>query len=302
LNWTKAYILFTFKFYQYNIIHIHHASYNNFYLNSFFVFVARLFRKRIFLHNHGADFHLFYVSQPFLGKLFIRTIFEKATGTIVLSKSWYAWHRSISSKSTLYLLHNSVDFPKVVNEKSSITQKPIFLYLARLEKRKGISDTLELLPRLFEAFPKSIIYIAGQGDANVINNFLENSSFKSNVHFLGYVNNKEREALLNKAHILLLPSYEEGLPMSLLEAMSYSVVPITTPVGGIPEVIADGLNGYMVEPGDIESIYNKLSDLIRNPSLYEYLSLHARQYILSNHSLDSYKTRLKEIYKSAIKN
>jgi glycosyltransferase involved in cell wall biosynthesis len=96
---------------------------------------------------------------------------------------------------------------------------------------------------------------------------------------LGWVTGENKEALLSTASIFVLPSYYEGLPMSVLEAMAWGVPVITTPVGGIPEVVRHGEEGVIVQPGDIVGLTAALRQLLDDESLRQRLGANGRKRI-----------------------
>jgi glycosyltransferase involved in cell wall biosynthesis len=84
---------------------------------------------------------------------------------------------------------------------------------------------------------------------------------------LGWVSDSEKWAIYQKADLLILPSYEEGLPYVIIEAMASGLPIISTPVGGIPEVIKEGINGFLINPGDYEALANRIIQLVQNKEL-----------------------------------
>lgn len=87
------------------------------------------------------------------------------------------------------------------------------------------------------------------------------------VSFEGWVSGDKKINLLNKVDAYILPSYHEGLPISILEAMSYSLPIISTNVGGIPEILKNGENGFIITPGDKDAIYRAILELMNNEKL-----------------------------------
>ena len=98
--------------------------------------------------------------------------------------------------------------------------------------------------------------------------------------------------------VFILPSYFEGLPMSLLECMSYGAVPIVTPVGSIPEVVKNGENGLFIKIKDSDSIVKIIKELNNNRPLAKKLGENARNTIFKNFSPQVYIKKLNEIYAS----
>ncbi|MEL7227669.1 MAG: glycosyltransferase family 4 protein, partial [Cyanobacteria bacterium J06576_12] len=119
------------------------------------------------------------------------------------------------------------------------------------------------------------------------------------VKFLGWINPAERNQLLQRANAFVLPSYNEGLPMAMLEAMAWALPTISTPVGGIPEFLDDGETGYLVEPGDVEKLAYSMERLIGDEGLRLRLGEQARVRVKPL-DIKLYYDQLIEIYRSVV--
>ena len=98
-----------------------------------------------------------------------------------------------------------------------------------------------------------------------------------NVRFLGWVGPEQRDQILKEADIFILPSYNEGLPMAILEAMAWGLPIITTPVGGIPEVLIQGQNGLLVEPGNVNQLSKSIQYLMQDMALRQSMGKCSRE-------------------------
>jgi glycosyltransferase involved in cell wall biosynthesis len=85
------------------------------------------------------------------------------------------------------------------------------------------------------------------------------------IDHLGPVSLEERLAFFKRADVFVLPTYAEGTPISMLEAMAAGLPVVSTPVGGIPDVVEDGVEGFIVKPGDVEALADRLARLINDP-------------------------------------
>lgn len=120
------------------------------------------------------------------------------------------------------------------------------------------------------------------------------------VNFPGWISGIQKENMLRKASVCLLPSYYEGMPISLLEAMSYGLAVVASNVGGIPSVIEDGVNGLLINPGDIEAIAGCVNMLLDNHELKKQLGEQARITIKNDYNLEHNKALLCKIFSSII--
>jgi glycosyltransferase involved in cell wall biosynthesis len=106
--------------------------------------------------------------------------------------------------------------------------------------------------------------------------------------------------LFERANLFVLPSYNEGLPMAILEGMTAGMAIVSTPVGGIPEVVRDGYNGFLVPPGDIDALAEKLAVLAHDPQLCHLMGQRSREIVKSELDVKSYVTRLIDLYNSKL--
>jgi len=298
LGWSSAYARFLKHLPGSVLVHAHHAIGLNFWLTAGMVYLAKLFGRKSVLHNHAADFHLFFEGCPAWRQRLIIRVFEAADANIVLSTSWLAWYRKIAPQANWVMLPNSIELPKVVADKVFLRQEASLVYLARIEERKGFYNLMNIMPQLVAQYPQCKLYVAGQGDIAAVKALVAAKELQANVEVLGHINSEQRDALLRKGHILILPSYNEGLPMSLLEAMAYGVVPVTTPVGGIPDVVNSGENGVLVSPGDEPALFAGISSLLTNLMHYQGMSKRAQLRIGQDFNLRSYEQQLFQLYQS----
>lgn len=299
--WLKAYIKFLYYLPSCKIVHIHHASDLNFWLSAGMGYLSKFFGKKTLLHNHSADFHEFYEKSSQKNKNRIAKVFQNITATIVLSNHWLTWYSQIAPKAKFFMLQNAIEIPKDIVPKDIEADEVILIYLARIEKRKGFFDLIEVMPQIIVKFPNIKLYVAGQGDITNANEMVKRNGLENNVIILGYINSEERNSFLRRAHVLVFPSYNEGLPMSLLEAMSYGLVPITTPVGGIPDVVKQDENGHLISPGDTLALENSIGFILNSPMLYKKLSENAKLTVLKDFNYQNYGEKLMNIYTYILK-
>ena len=120
------------------------------------------------------------------------------------------------------------------------------------------------------------------------------------VRFEGWVSGDKKVELLNNTDVFILPSYTEGLPISILEAMSYRLPVISTPVGGIPEVVRDGENGFLIKPGDKDALHNAIVRLANDEELREKMGNISYSKV-QPHLPEIVAKELEDIYKKLVK-
>ena len=272
---------------KYDVIHIHMASNNSFNRKRYIYKLAKLFDKKVIIHLHGAEFMEFYQLAIPKKQKQIREVFDGAYGIIALSKEWKKNIETFTS-TPIKVIYNAVP----ISEKFQSKDNKDICFLGRIGERKGVFDLLEAVSRLNKEFSDYKVFIGGDGDVKQMKRIIQKNQL-SNVHYVGWIQGKEKSELLQDCALFALPSSNEGLPMALLEAMSYGCIPISTYVGGIPEVIEDEKNGFLMQAKDTEKLYTILKKIMNNRYDLSSMSKQARLSIERQYSLNE---SIKELY------
>lgn len=285
-----------------DIVHVHLAERGSALRKSIIILLTKAFGKPVILHAHGCEFHTFHAKLSPAIKLVLNLILRQSTYLIALSESWkdyYINHCGFTVEQVV-VFPNPVEIPENVPERTDNHKKINFVSLGRICKRKGAFDLIEAFAKLApEHREKSELTLAGIGEVEEARSLAESLNIKQNINFPGWVDPVERGKLLSKADVFVLPSYNEGLPMALLEAMSWGLPVITTPVGGIPEVVSHNETGWLVNPGDVEQLATAAQSLIENESLRLELGAAARNRILPL-DIKVYSRSLYDLYCSTL--
>jgi glycosyltransferase involved in cell wall biosynthesis len=171
------------------------------------------------------------------------------------------------------------------------------VYLGALGSRKGTSDLLRALasPRLRGLQWDAVI--AGNGDLDAFRAEAAALGIADRVALPGWIGPEEAQALLASAAVFVLPSYNEGLPVAVLEAMAAGIPVVTTRVGAIPDLGIDNAAGFLIEPGFIEDLADRLATLVEDPSLREQFGANGRRRVESDFTIDSTAQRLAALYR-----
>lgn len=290
-----AYVQFLILLPWYPIVHVHVASDSSYYRKSFFIKSAKRAGKRIVIHQHGGDFINFYHGQTFRRQQSIRRIFSKADAFLVLSPAWKDFFAGVIDEDKIIVFPNAVSDSGFVGKKYG--QHKILL-LGRLCAEKGIGELLSVIPAIKEKFPACQLYLAGVWEDNKLEKQAEN--LKECVTYLGWITGEEKQKYLKECDIYVLPSYFEGLPVSVLEAMSYACVIVASAVGGIPSMIEDGKTGILVEPKDAKSLRTGLEKVLSDPEMGKRMGSAAKQKVEKEFSMKTNMDRLMRLYKKLI--
>lgn len=136
--------------------------------------------------------------------------------------------------------------------------------------------TLVASRRVLERFPGTKVVFGGDGEVEKNKVLAEELGIANHCEFHGWVSGAEREGLFARAAVYCLPSKNEGLPMSVLEAMARGIPTVATPVGGVPQVIEDGVSGFLVDVDDVDALSDRLNILLDKPGLRENVGAASR--------------------------
>ncbi|NEZ54407.1 glycosyltransferase family 4 protein [Adonisia turfae] len=279
-----------------DLVHLHVSERGSVARHLILMTIALVFQKPVLLHTHGSEFHLFYNRLPLLAKSLVDWGVQRSF-LISLSDSWESWyieHCSLDPEKS-FVLKNPVNFPVEIPQRTNADRVKI-VFLGKINQRKGVFDLLHAFSQLQPQLQaQARLIFAGSGDNEELLELARSLDIYSHMNLLGWINTVQRDQLLADASIFLLPSYNEGLPMALLEAMAFGVPPVTTSVGGIPEVVISGVNGIIVNPGDIKNLTEAIATLISQADLRKKMGYQARESVRSL-STENYVKSLLEIY------
>lgn len=245
-------------------VHIHGAANASFDRCKLFIRLAKKCGKKVILHEHAADFVEYY--QKSGDKQGITKTLQMCDAMIVLSQSWKKFFASIGmEEERIHVLNNIVSPPTLLPEKHMEDGKLHLLYMGEISKRKGGFDLLKAVADNKEYFmDKLVLRMGGNEVDGDIKAYIHDHGLESFVSYEGWIAGQKKIDCLNWEDVYILPSYNEGLPIAILEAMDYSHPVISTPVGGIPEVVKTGENGILVKPGATRAIADAIKYYVEN--------------------------------------
>ena len=248
------------------IVHIHGSSRGSFFRKRYFFKISKFFNRKVVYHIHGGEYISFYKKSSEKIKLKIENMINTSDAVIVLSSEWKSCFLKYFSQKNIYILNNIVKFQEPIER--NIGKKLNLLFLGALTHKKGIFDLLNVIAKNKRYFSNNLtLSIGGNGESQKIKNFIEKHQLQNIVTFYGWVEQKTKTELLLKSNIMILPSYYEGLPITLLEGMSFSMPLISTNVGGIPRILINNKNGKVIHPGNEKEIYEAIRFFIENKNL-----------------------------------
>jgi glycosyltransferase involved in cell wall biosynthesis len=285
------------------IVHIHTSQFFGFWRDCMHLFVAQWLGGRVVLHNHGASFDRWADQMGPLARSIMRRSFESAAGVIVLSNDWLHKLAPLAPRARWHVVPNGLPLPPKVNNVA--TDPPVFLFLGDWTSRKGVHDLVKAVALASRSDFPGTVHLAGfekePGQLKELEQHIAATGCGSRIRILGTLAPDAKEVAVASAHCLVLPSYAEGLPMAILEGMAHGLPVIATRVGAIPEVVHDGHEGFLIEPGDVEALADRLLRIAADPQLRLTMGAAARRCVEAEYSLDVMVERIMAIYSEVLR-
>ncbi len=261
--------------------------------------VAHWCGVRTVLHLHAAELEQLYASASPLARFFIRAPFRAADCVLVLGNRYRTWLVETLGvpADKIRILNNGVAATRPERRRPAQGEPQTILFLGNLIERKGVSDLLHALGALPKGTPPWRAVLAGGGDIERYRALAAELGIADKVEWPGWVDRAGATRLIGQASALVLPSYDEGLPLVILEAMGMGLPVICTPVGVIPEVLADKETALFVEPGDRAALAARIATLLADADLQAGLSSRALALFEHSFSLHAFQTALLALYR-----
>lgn len=278
------------------IVHCHVSYRGSFWRKTIFALFSRMRRVPVIFHMHGSEFKAFYAAQLPPLRWLIRKVLQSVDKVIVLSESWKVYLLEIAPEADVIVVPNYVDASEKQQDLRADREGVNLLFLGVLGKRKGIYDLLPAFAEVAARHHDVTLYVGGNGELEKVRQVIADCGFGDRVHLLGWVQGEQKQALLARADVFVLPSYNEGLPVSVLEAMSHGMPVISTTVGGIPQLVRDGEDGFLIAPGDVRALSERLEILCSDAALRQRMGAAARERVKAEFSRDAVLPRLHGVY------
>lgn len=174
---------------------------------------------------------------------------------------------------------------------------PVLVFVGRIWADKGIWELVRALETLAGEFPALRLRVCGDGESDRLARECRERGLEGRVEYLGWLGERGLDEAFEGVSGFVLPSYVEGLPLSMLEAMSRGVPVIVTPVGGIPDVVAEGVEGFLVPPRDVVALADAIARLLRDEGARRRMGAAARERIAREYAEERAIACLEEQYR-----
>ncbi len=275
-----------------DVVHVHTSHWFSFYRAAPYVlFAAYVWRLPVVLHIHGSSFDEFVATESLSVSWLQRLVFAASSEVVVLSAYWRDVLGDVVDTEKIRVVPNAVD-PEIYDP-SFAPHVPHVVFISNMIERKGVLEFVEAIERLDERNRDVRVSIAGKGRlAEHVERLAETHE---HVEYLGYISEERKRALLNEGSIFVLPTYAEGLPIAMLEAMAGGNAIVSTTVGSIPEVI-DEEHGVLVEPGDVDGLVEAIDSLVTAPERTANMARANRDAICETYSWSAATDALATLY------
>lgn len=290
------------------VAHIGTAFGLSFLKHSYCVLISRLAGCRVLLHPH-CSLQVLYTQKSKPWKAFFRAIVRRTHGLIVLSKEWLQLAEETPGLP-IYYLPNCVDlrpYQQVCASRASQSAAPrpvSILYLGYLGQAKGSFVILEAAALLKSSSPQMLIQLVGSeltpGEVERLHQQVKAGQLADLVHLSPPRFDQDKLAAFQSADIFIYPSFHEGVPMAVLEAMSAGLPVIATRVGGLPDVVQNRLTGILIDPGQPQQLAAAILALVNQADLRLAMGAAGRRLAEERYSLESHVHQLVDIYQKVL--
>ena len=291
----------------FEIVHAHHAFTP---ISLFSISAAENLRIPSILTNHTIFLasNAKYVWVPASYILYpYRRYINKACLITAVSRAAAKFIEHFAEDKKIVVVPNGVNvelFESVEkNIQPNLSEKPIILYVGRLSYRKGLQVLVRAMPFILKEIPNAHLLIAGKGYMeSFIRRLIKSLNLEGNVTMLGFIPDEKLPELYASSRLFVMPSlYCESFGITLLEAMASVRPVIASNVGGIPEVVKDGVTGLLFRRGDAEDLADKVIMVLSDRSLAQSLASNAKEIVKEKYSWQVIADKMEDLYEKALR-
>ncbi|MGQ9409780.1 glycosyltransferase family 4 protein [Mycolicibacterium gilvum] len=286
-----------------DVIHLHSSADTSFLRKSVLAWVGFIARIPVVFHIHSSDFPGYYQNAGPRMQAFIRRTLARADTVVALGDTLVDRLRSISPRARVIAIPNAVRPRRPV--RLAPVQGPVHVvFLGRIGDRKGtfrLLDAWHLMqarPEFAETEggPRAVLTIAGDGDVAGARNAIAELGLAETVTLCEWLSPEEVAGLLDRAHVLVLPSHNEGQPMAVLEAMARGLCVIASDAGGLKEMLDEDA-GLVVDPDDVPAIADAVARAVLDDDVRVRYGAAAHARLTAHFDIDVVAQRVDDLYR-----
>jgi glycosyltransferase involved in cell wall biosynthesis len=275
------------------ILHLQVSERLSFFRKGTLLLLGRLLRMRIVLHHHGAELIPFYRDAKPITKRFVRWVAMQADVNIVLGEVWrrFLIEELGIPESRIEIRLNAAEDMKG-RRRADPSNRLKLLLPANLSPRKGVSELLQAVSQLSSEGMPVTLTLAGGGQIDRYQEEASRLGIADRCTFTGWISGQSFRDLFLSHGALVLPSHNEGFPMTIIEALSAGLPVITTRVGSIPEVLRHEFTCIFVATKDVIELSAGIRRIANSPGLADELAANGRELYDRVFSIESYMNNL----------
>jgi glycosyltransferase involved in cell wall biosynthesis/SAM-dependent methyltransferase len=281
------------------LVHLHMASYGSFARKSVIVAICRAVGIPVVLHIHGGEFERFFRRAAPPVRALIRATLAGSAVVVALGNQWAARLKEIVPGARVEVIPNAVHVTGAGRNGRSAGPVQV-VFLGDVRDHKGVFDLLQAWPHVGIADGLAQLVIVGSGELERAQTLIDDLAISASVRLTGWLAPERVPALLTASDVLVLPSWHEGQPMAVLEAMGRGLCIVATDVGGIPDLLEDGTSGILVPPSDIEALSTALRKVITDAEVRHRLATGAFARARSEFNIDIVWRQIDALYRDVL--
>lgn len=273
--------------------------------------IAKKYKIPVLCTFRGSDINIY----PYYGRLgmsLTRKLISEAHQLVSVSKALKGVANSIANpRKEISVVYNGCDMAtfsyneaicrRIRGRLGISEEEKVIMFVGNVIKTKGVFELINAFLELKRKYSKLHLIIIGDGpECKMINRLAEINGFAKKVHLIGKISQSEVASYLSAADLFTLPTYYEGLPNVVLEAMSCCLPIVATKVGGIPEIVKDGINGILIKEKDTNSLIEALEYLLCHVEAAKTMGMNGRKMIEENFSWKQNAKKIMNIYRELI--
>ena len=281
---------------------------NSFYRDMIFIVLAKLLRKNVLVFFRGwQEPYEESIRKDKLKSFLFRHSYAKADRFVVLGEHFKRKlialgvdPRKPIHVETTVADSSHIDAFDLAPKLASIASECRFLFLSRVLREKGVYIAMDAFAECKATLPerRMTLVVAGAGEELEAAQAYARDKGYTGIEFAGHVSGPEKARLLETCHVMVFPTYyREGLPNSILEGMLYGMPIISRPVAAIPEVVSNGVNGYLTDSMESSTFAKYMLQLLREPDLYQRMAIANHRAAKETFTSDKVRERLFAVYR-----
>lgn len=283
-----------------NLVYIHSSAYTSFYRKSLFLLLARLTRKKVVFHIHPSGFYDFYSNLSGLSRRYTSFILGQVATFIVLADEMKQKLASHFPQTPIYVLRNAVNLQEMADRSAIMRRADELLYLGWYIQAKGVYELVDAIGLLKEKGITVRLNFYGTKEIEKLGRYVREKNLTDMITVHGWIGGAEKLRVLYESTLLILPSHSEGIPNVILEAMATRTPIIATYVGGMKDILSNGVNSLTVEVNNPVDLSNKIELLLHDAELRTLLAENAFREAAAKYDVPVIRNRFQKIIESVI--